>query len=321
MWREEFVQLLDQSTVEHPLTDQAIDLKNRNLPNLLYKYRQDCKYSRDCLLSDKVWLSSPEAYNDPYDCAVKFTDGIIQYSLERAFAETLLAHPMCALLNANDALSVRSSSSPLRTLAKLRAGLKPPTNGDDPEQMAEFLTVHVMPKYVADISCFFRSAQNAVKLCSFCEIADSMLMWCHYADDHKGFCIEYEVGALPAGDPFVHKLFPVIYSDKLFDFTRYVGDLVANPRSQLNLGFPLLGVLHKDICWNYEKEWRFVFFPGAIVPDHLVSAPRARAVILGRKMSDSNRGEVVAICRKKGIEVRQSITDSDSFLLTSEVIR
>lgn len=53
------------------------------------------------------------------------------------------------------------------------------------------------------------------RVACFTESPYAMLMWAHYANSHKGFCIEYEVP--PYGEPYIqlfHSLFPVIYSNE-----------------------------------------------------------------------------------------------------------
>lgn len=72
MWIEEFVECLEKHTDVEPRIMEGLAIKQQNLPERIYKYRRDCSYSRNCLKSKTVWLSSPEAYNDPYDSWVKF---------------------------------------------------------------------------------------------------------------------------------------------------------------------------------------------------------------------------------------------------------
>ena len=71
--------------------------------------------------------------------------------------------------------------------------------------------------------------KKGLKVCSFTEVNDSIIMWSHYGDQHRGFCIEYDF-ALPApGNLSSRLLFPVNYSSALFDATKYYTRAAHNP--------------------------------------------------------------------------------------------
>jgi hypothetical protein len=75
MWIKEFVDCLESSTLANPRLDEAITLKEFHLPKKVYKYRRDGGYARANLETNTVWMSSPDAYNDPYDCSFMGTPG------------------------------------------------------------------------------------------------------------------------------------------------------------------------------------------------------------------------------------------------------
>lgn len=82
--------------------------------------------------------------------------------------------------------------------------------------------------------------QNRVLLASFSERNDSILMWSHYANEHRGICVGYSLK-----DILSHcTIFPVIYDDKLPQFDE---NAAVSPT-----------VLTKYIDWSYEKEWRII---------------------------------------------------------------
>lgn len=106
----------------------------------------------------------------------------------------------------------------------------------------------------------------------FSETNNNELMWSHYADSHKGFCVQYDLNLLN-DDPFhvVEHTFPVVYSKERiinYDISELV-DLVGELREAINNNYefkngdyfnqvlPLL--LRKSLCWNYEKEWRIIY--------------------------------------------------------------
>ena len=85
---------------------------------------------------------------------------------------------------------------------------------------------------------------NAFVFC-LSETPYSNPMWGNYADNHHGFCIEYDVEKLLESRAL---LMPVIYSDVPLD----ASELIDRPVEFESIA-PLL---FKDSDWEYEREWR-----------------------------------------------------------------
>ena len=77
-------------------------------------------------------------------------------------------------------------------------------------------------RIIAEAVNYLHDIRDAIKMCSFSAGNNSLLTWGHYACNHKGFCIEYGVEPLPAGDFLRRRLYPVIYSKDLYDMTPLV---------------------------------------------------------------------------------------------------
>ncbi|QDT70970.1 DUF2971 domain-containing protein [Lacipirellula limnantheis] len=90
------------------------------------------------------------------------------------------------------------------------------------------------------------NVHSSVRVCAFAEPCDDILLWGHYADCHKGFCIRYEF----ANDPVIPSLlFPVEYYAALPDYTKGFRDTMEMVR---------VSALAKYDVWSYEKEWRII---------------------------------------------------------------
>ncbi|MGC1648146.1 MAG: DUF2971 domain-containing protein [Candidatus Sulfotelmatobacter sp.] len=144
-------------------------------------------------------------------------------------------------------------------------------------------------------------------------------MWSHYADQHRGFCIEYDTDSLPPENLFVRMLYPVIYSEKLFDGTTYYLAAMRN-RATFNILFPVLAALYKSPEWSYEKEWRLVIPANLVREESPWRVPTPKHIYLGSRMPDREKGQIVEICRKKGVDIHQIYLADDSFLLGSRSI-
>lgn len=131
------------------------------------------------------------------------------------------------------------------------------------------------------------------------ETNSSVLMWSHYANDHKGFCIEYNG----------HEIYNNEFVNKCFFPVKYIGtDEEQLPISALALDYPgLYSVLCKTQDWSYEKEWRICFGIERNVKPGNIQLPRAIGVYLGAKMLKEHRKLVVDIAKKKNIPIYQEI--------------
>jgi hypothetical protein len=128
------------------------------------------------------------------------------------------------------------------------------------------------------------------------------LMWSHYADSHKGFCIGYERSGnnLLGSD----KCLPVSYSTfpemKLSEFFE-----TLETRSE-ELGRLLFErmVLSKDPNWRYEREWRVLFHQS----DQLIKlGVPVRSITFGLRMPDEHKDEIRSVLRgSPGIEYYQA---------------
>lgn len=101
---------------------------------------------------------------------------------------------------------------------------------------------------------------------------NNFLMWSHYANKHKGVCLEYEVD--PATLGIGNLLESVTYVRKLHRIDR-----LAPVEDQANNI-----LLTKTYHWRYEKEVRLLFESDR---DRSVPFGQVKAVIVGTKADDS----------------------------------
>ena len=87
--------------------------------------------------------------------------------------------------------------------------------------------------------------QQSVFVSCFSEKNDSMLMWSHYGDEHKGICLGYDLRTLIQK----HDFLPVIYSNRMPQ-----DKSVSNENESALLKY----ILTKGECWSYEHEWRII---------------------------------------------------------------
>lgn len=103
---------------------------------------------------------------------------------------------------------------------------------------------------------------------SLSEENDNLLMWAHYADSYRGFCIEYDFRKLDS--TLLYHLFPVVYMQKRNspeNLKYIIGEHLDLKRMNEDHYYPndtedIINIMSlflvKPNCWSYEKEWRFV---------------------------------------------------------------
>lgn len=317
MWIDEFVSRLKKSTVAKPLIDEALALKEAHLPQHLYKYYRVNSYGLASLRDDSVWICSPEAYNDPYDCLFRIAEAdVVTAAKQGLLTQFVRIFKLKELLSVETIKAARSCDDPL---ARLVEAIPPGcafAPGSDPARMAQFVSIRV-PQMVQDTVNFIRQVRDATKVCSFTERNDSIIMWSHYAENHKGFCVEYDISQLPVQHQLRRSVFPVVYSARLFDLTRWSAKLMRSGRKQFNPALVLLAMMHKYRDWKYEREWRFILTEPRLSVDRSLSVPTPSRLFLGSRMLEDQKAKITGICKAKGIEVWQMERAADAFELKS----
>lgn len=144
-------------------------------------------------------------------------------------------------------------------------------------------------------------------------------MWAaQYANNHKGFCIEYEIPEYSEVHANIFRnLFPVIYSDNrisvLDECLKYIQD---TPDQELVEKIYKYGILLKSIDWIEQDEWRLVSPGNMFADDYNCDFFKISKVYLGNRMSKEDRKQVIDICKRKNIKYAGIIHKKDMFKLT-----
>ena len=88
VWKSEFCNILFSKNQDHENFDKANRLKFSKLPKSLFRFRVWKDYSLKEISENKIWLSNPRTFNDPYDCFVTADYKKVVLSLFRKFPQT-----------------------------------------------------------------------------------------------------------------------------------------------------------------------------------------------------------------------------------------
>jgi Protein of unknown function (DUF2971) len=238
------------------MTDIAADMP----PNRLYKYRSVDKqregglpYERDrsIIVDCSLWAGSPLEFNDPFDC----------YPVIDFEGTPEEKHAWAARIAPDFGMPVE------KAVNMVDAAL------NDPVARAQILDWH--------------KGVRAVGVVSLTERADDMLMWAHYANSHRGYCLELDATIQPFSLAWrVHyaKERPIF---RLFDPDR--DDFIAR------------SLLHKADFWDHEREWRMVRpveMGPAVFPPHVL-----KSIIFGANVADEDEAALRKVASEREIPV------------------
>lgn len=141
----------------------------------------------------------------------------------------------------------------------------------------------------------------------FSEVHDSLLMWGHYADCHKGFCIEYDTSALSKLKK--SKFYPVLYHKERFDIT--TGLINNSP----NVG--LIALVGKAKEWEYEKEWRMIMLKRDSQNKYYFRR-EIKSIILGLDCDEKNIIKVLSWAKENNKKVFKTKISSEKYEIIKE---
>ena len=165
------------------------------------------------------------------------------------------------------------------------------------------------------------SSRESIGVSCFSESYDSLLMWAHYAHNHRGICVEYNLHL------FNEKLFytpvPVIYSNERPCLTSL--DLKHPEKESLDLF--ITGLTTKSVEWSYEKEWRIIRDEDACGSSWdkekkgaLLPSIQPSAIILGCDSSKELETEVRSYCENSKTNLYKMHKDETEYRLKKEAI-
>ncbi len=312
-WKTEFVRLLQKQVV-----DRAFSLKTSFIPDKLYKYTSinNIKEERlNAISNEKIWIANPQTMNDPFDSGLGLLEEqLSSYLLKENFEELTHKAGFDKFFNNAEMEDIRNSPDIMNRLIEL-VRIKYPGYNKKIDDALPFLKEFLSKYFEQTLQNFNSTLRSSVKISCFSESVESMLMWSHYADSHKGICIEYNYGSLEPGDLRRRLLYPIIYSEELFDATTLLTDQKINAPL-----IALLAAMYKSPHWSYEKEWRLII-PGGIIPeDSLYSAAPVSAIYLGARISDDDKELIRGVANKKNIPLFQMRLQHRKFALTHDQV-
>ena len=303
----------------------------------IYKY-SSLENAIKILENNAVALNNPQNYNDPFDSVIDFDDDDVEKSIS-IVVEYYLIQEFLKILNNKD-IKVGFFTKLIMKWDRfgINLNLKVSKKNKYYESIpgAKALTRWIVryaakkgensfdelkEKFTSEIIQKVKEVRNNALISCFSKRYDSILMWSHYGDKHKGICVEFD---RPDKD-----FLDVKYSKKrckfdLEDTTRRVlGYMLSNEEADVNdkglircISQPFIV---KSLDWRYEEEIRCILSPnseGVIVGDelNLYSMPtRITKIYIGCKVDNKSNEyeELLRIANERNIEIVK-LTESET---------
>lgn len=154
------------------------------------------------------------------------------------------------------------------------------------------------------------SLYSLFKICCLCTSFKNKLMWSHYADSHKGICIEYDFADCSTNEP---QPMPVYYTKTRPKFPWRVA-IEQSPEAQGEATIHFMkALLTKDETWSYENEWRLII--QAKVGIDKVPAPPIKCIYLGALCLPENTEKIIKVAKELNIPVKRMTVDRGEYEL------
>jgi hypothetical protein len=159
-------------------------------PPQLYKYQPYNTQTLDNLKNRIIWFSTPEQFNDPFDCGIPFE------LPEGTWPEGLIAK------------------------------------------------------------------RNSFRIACFSECVDNLQMWSHYADGHRGFCLEFSGNNRPFSVAVPVKYYdenPIPNLEPKIPWEQMSKERKLRNQAKMQRRARFVCITTKSSGWSYEKEWRLAW--------------------------------------------------------------
>lgn len=264
-------------------------------PKIIYKFRDWSKSNHKSILeNNELYIPSVNQLNDPFDCLINYdysqikNEGLSERIINMYFEE--FGNKIIELGYKKEILINNSDSNIQLKLLNLK-------------------------KYYDKV--FEKNREKHLGVISFSKVWKNLLMWSHYSNSHKGFCLGFNTQKLIESQ-FFNNGCEVFYPNNYPLVNPFDNDIKKITSIFYN----------KSNDWSYEKEYRMTKLFGYHRNDDEFKKQKIfyfeddfiNEVILGWKISDSDKEQILNICNKKSIPVYQIEVLSNNFKLTRDRI-
>lgn len=308
----------------------------KKIPNKLYKYKTVDEYTANILTNNEAFLCSAEYLDDMFECSVSIPKKIYNNDVEGCLHDLL---PSIV----KRVSPVSSEEIKITDVEQLVSGAEPDIKKfkslileKNPDvSTKELRTIGSIIKAITDDCEKNKKLKEGIinlinikkvsGLCSLTTRKKDQPMWTFYANDYKGYMIEYDIKSYIVENYKRKKnIRKVIYSNKRYNspfeilldvfYQKLYKDLKLFYEGRVSEEDVNRILLTKKTDWRFQREWRI------IGPANTIEHIPIKAVYLGHKMSESHRNFILKIAEEKKFKVYQQEYDTENCVLTYKKI-
>jgi hypothetical protein len=301
-WKKKFFRAYFDINVDNETLDKCLDYKNAHIPDSLFKYSK-VRNVISLLSNDLMFLPRIEDLNDPFECSIFYDLDILLDNLNDYFY---------SFMDYSDFIDENATEEDIsKSLKKI---FKEPF---------EEALLELEDNYKNKLSIICLSEDYCINP-----------MWAHYADNHKGVCIEYDLKNI-SELIFKHFCFPIEYAEKSDNTLELLSFFDENIK--VNPNWILKLALMKSYDWKYENEWRIIvsqiiadyfnennlgslYFDEYYSDKHYIKFIKPKSIYLGLDMDLEDEKKLIDICKFRKINIYKMKKDKLGYNLKSEPI-
>lgn len=260
---------------------------NPHIPKTIYKYRDwtNC-YHRDLIEKQEIYFSSPRWFNDPFDCRINVAFYLLaeDEKLAREYFHQVVSRQF-PLVSENE-----HNSLVQRLLDEGRFRNKEWIEQEDEKEINQL--------------------HDRIGVISLTEHNDNILMWSHYSNSHKGFCMGFDTAKL-----FYHPEDPTFQGQKVCYPPKYPIILPTESSHEQTRK----QMFTKYEKWSYEDEYRLIKYNSADTVFKLKKDVFTE-IILGHLISKEDEKHIIKTVKNHlpGIKILKAKANPRDFNLTIE---
>lgn len=279
---------------------------------IIYKYL-DIEGMKRVLENNSVLLKNPYNFNDPFDCKIekelinfkKCSELVMNYATFKAIYSMINTNYMkISNKNKNIILFLKKEFDIYKSAFEIEPYYPKIHLLNYFLKLSLKIDPNLKIQIEKEISNFEKNMNKAIDelientyICCFSKKNDSILMWSHYAENHKGACFEFD----SLED---NSFFEVEYSKKRVNFnlekalrTVCAYDFIGRKLDIVNdntIREIMKYALTKSNNWKYEEEVRCIYYSSNKLlfkheKGYLLNMGKIKRIYLGCKMSDEDK--------------------------------
>lgn len=367
-WQKEYINtVLSLKTDKSEFSDIILDdmgLVNSNgkyLPNSLYKFYTTTAENILDIKFKRLWLSHPSTFNDPYDCSIGYNED--EFEKKQILDEIRKNHLMGTsgndIIMVDEYFEIQNSCvngeeyyfySKKKGYSDVIYNIQKRKSKELQDKISEYRKrakemakqkIENIRKTNIRIACFLAEKKHGIYYVNSTnnECLSKIQMWSHYANNHKGFCVEYDISAIkkdinlnytitdffkdPEKEKYLEErllvitkgcLLPVIYTSQRVNipYTKLKKYELDKREGIIKLLYN--AYITKSTIWSYENEWRLVIDDKiAKYYNNKIPFPYIKKIYLGCKMEKCYINELIDIADELGVEIELMKMESHKF--------